>query len=245
MPYEGQTGTAPDGTRVIFRAGKVYPIEQDPQKMSPKATEDQAKANTYARLMRNAEGSYDQAVKQGYNPGGLRNSTASFFEGLPLGGLDGVGALIRDDVSDRARQAELQWSDAQLKAVSGAASPEAEVKRNVRTFFPRPGENMQDINDQKELARRVAFESAQMRAGPFSASIGDYPTAPAKPKARQPGWSQALPKPQLKAAMLFKGSKAPAGSSQNPYVPQNADEFRKLPSGSRYIDDDGSIQVKR
>ena len=62
---------------------------------------------------------------------------------------------------------------------------------------------------------------------------------------RPQGWSQALPKPQLKAAMLFKGSKAPAGSPQNPYVPQNADEFRKLPSGSRYIDDDGSIQVKR
>jgi hypothetical protein len=25
-PYEGQTGTAPDGTRVVYRGGKVYPI---------------------------------------------------------------------------------------------------------------------------------------------------------------------------------------------------------------------------
>lgn len=30
MPYEGQTGTAPDGTRVVYRGGKVYPADQDP-----------------------------------------------------------------------------------------------------------------------------------------------------------------------------------------------------------------------
>lgn len=30
MPYEGQTGTAPDGTKVVYRAGKVYPADQDP-----------------------------------------------------------------------------------------------------------------------------------------------------------------------------------------------------------------------
>ncbi len=27
MPYEGQTGTAPDGTRVVFRGGKAVPLE--------------------------------------------------------------------------------------------------------------------------------------------------------------------------------------------------------------------------
>jgi len=32
MPYEGQKGTTPDGTRVIFRGGKVYPLDQDPNK---------------------------------------------------------------------------------------------------------------------------------------------------------------------------------------------------------------------
>lgn len=87
----------------------------------------------------------------------------------------------------------------------------------------------------------------------FGAVRGDMDARPGVAEAdiqrsqgkRPQGWSQSLPKPQLKAAMLFKGSKAPAGSAQNPYVPQNADEFRKLPSGSRYIDDDGSIQVKR
>lgn len=216
MPYEGQTGTAPDGTRVIFRGGKVYPIDQDPQKMSPKATEDQAKANTYARLMRDAELSYDRAVNQGYNPGGIRNTTASFFEGLPLGGLDGVGAMIRDDVSDRARQAELQWSDAQLKAVSGAASPEAEVKRNVRTFFPRPGENMADINPQKTRARTTAFESAQMRAGPYSSTIGRYPQ------------------------MLGKGAQGSA--PDNAFDLSQGQSRTTIPAGAYYRDPQGNIR---
>ena len=245
MPYEGQTGTAPDGTRVIFRGGKVYPLDQDPQRLAPKATEDQGKGNTQALLMRKAEADYDQAVRQGYNPSSWRNSAASFLEGAPFGMLDGLGSIVRDDVSDRARQAELQWSDAQLRAVSGAAAPRDEVRTNIKTYFVRPGENMGAIGDQKRTTRAVAFEAAKSRAGELANNIGTYPVEAPKPQGRQPGWSQSLPKPQLKAAMLFKGSKAPAGSAQNPYVPQNADEFRKLPSGSRYIDDDGSIQVKR
>lgn len=141
-----------------------------------KPTEDQAKASTYARLMSDAERNYGRAVKEGYNPGSIRNATASFAEGLPFGGLDGIGAAIRDPVSDRARQAELQWSDAQLKALSGAAAPEAEVKRGVRTFFARPGESFEDIGPQKGTAREVAFTSARTRAGPLSQQSGLYPT---------------------------------------------------------------------
>lgn len=29
MPYEGQTGTAPDGTRVVYRGGKIVPVGQE------------------------------------------------------------------------------------------------------------------------------------------------------------------------------------------------------------------------
>lgn len=160
-----------------------------------KPTEDQAKALTYSKLMTNAEASYNRAVKEGYNPGGIRNTVASIAEGLPFGGLDGLGSMIRDPVSDRARQAELQWSDAQLKAVSGAASPEAEVKRGVKTFFARPGENFADISPQKEAARQVAFQSARTRAGPLSQQAGVYPgepgSAPDKPIDLSRGESRA------------------------------------------------------
>ena len=143
-----------------------------------KATEDQGKSQAFARLMSDAESSYARAVSEGYNPGSLQNSAAALAEGLPFGGLDGLGSLIRDKVGDRARQAELQWSDAQLKSVSGAASPEAEVKRGVKTYFPRPGENFQDINPQKARAREVAFTSARTRSGPLAPKVGLYPTEP-------------------------------------------------------------------
>lgn len=143
-----------------------------------KPTEDQAKALTYGRLMTDAERSYGRAVKEGYNPGNFRNTAASIAEGLPFGGLDGLGTLIRDPAGDRAKQAELQWADAQLKAVSGAASPEAEVRRGVKTFFARPGENFSDIESQKANARKVAFTSARTRAGPLSSQVGLYPGEP-------------------------------------------------------------------
>lgn len=206
---------------------------------APKITEDQGKAQTYARLMSGAENSYDRAVQEGYSPGSLRNTLASAADGLPLIG-DGLGAFVRDKASDRAHQAELQWSDAQLKAVSGAASPEAEVRRNVQTYFPRPGENFKDIEPQKQNARRTAFESAKVRAGPVGATIGDY-GKPQKPE----GWTKNLPPAQIKAAMMFKGSTAPGGTKQNPVIPTSPEEFHALPAGSYYIDTDGQVLPKK
>jgi len=141
-----------------------------------KPTEDQGKNLGYAKDMAGAEQSYQRAVQEGYNPASIRNSTAAVFEGLPFGGLDGLGALVRDPVSDRARQAELQWSDARLKAVSGAASPESEVKRGVKTYFSRPNEQFADIEPQKAAARRTAFESSRIRSGPLQTQAGLYPS---------------------------------------------------------------------
>jgi hypothetical protein len=180
--YEGQEFDNPDDPSapvLVYRAGKFFPKGMDiPASPTGKPTEDQAKALTYGKLMANAEKSYGDAVAQGYDPGGIRNTAASIAEGLPFGGLDGLGTLLRDDVSDRARQAELQWSDAQLKALSGAASPEAEVKRGVKTFFGRPGENFRTIGPQKAGARDVAFTAVRTRAGPLSSQVGLYPNEP-------------------------------------------------------------------
>lgn len=180
--YEGQefhNPNDPGAPVLVYRGGKFFQKGQDiPASPSGKPTEDQAKSLTYAKLMADAERNYGRAVGEGYNPGGIVNTIASIAEGLPFGGLDGIGTLLRDDVSDRARQAELQWSDAQLKALSGAASPEAEVKRNVKTFFARPGETFNDIGPQKRTAREVAFTAARTRAGPLQPQAGLYPNEP-------------------------------------------------------------------
>lgn len=275
MPYEGQIGTAPDGTKVVFRGGKAVPVGgggpedvsgewgQGARKLpngdivafgprggrtvlqsgelapgqnavAAKLTEDQGKAQTYARLMSGAERAYDRAVDDGYDPGAWNNVTASVLEGLPFGGLDGLGAMLRGPVGDRARQAELQWSDAQLKAVSGAASPEAEVKRGVRTFFPRPGESMSDISPQKLKARIDAFDSAKVRAGPAGKTVPAYP--------------QNLPKPIYETAERLRSQgrideKAPLGSQGNPYVARSHDVADRLPKGSYVITPEGHLGI--
>lgn len=166
MPVEGQIGRDKQtGAAVVWRGGKAVPLE------AGKLTEDQGKAQGYARMMVDAEERYKRAVAAGYDPGSIRNAAGAIAEGLPFGGLDGLGAFLRDDLGDIGRQSELQWSDAQLKAVSGAASPESEVKKNVRTFFPRPGENMATIGPEKEQARRAGFTAAMRRSGPAAAGI--------------------------------------------------------------------------
>lgn len=180
--WEGRTATNPEtGQRVMFKGGAWVPIAPGHAKL----TEDQAKSQGYAKTMADAEDRYYRAVRQGYNPTTPRNQIASFLEGLPFGGLDGLGALARDDVGDLGRQAELQWSDAQLKAVSGAASPEAEVKRGVKTYFPRPNENPFLIGPEKRQARAVAFDAARRRAGPAAREIS--PPGQAAPAQGQGG----------------------------------------------------------
>lgn len=176
-PVEGATGTdRSNGRPVVYRGGQwVYADSVG------KLTEDQGKAQTHGRLMANAEKSYQEAVGGGYDPTTPRNSLAAFLEGLPFGGLDGAGAFIRDNVSDRGRQAELMWSDAQLKAMSGAAAPEAEVKRNIKTYFTRPGQAMLSQGPQTGEARREAYESAKVRAGPASSAMRPYPGDRANP----------------------------------------------------------------
>lgn len=208
---------------------------------SQKLTEDQAKSQTYARLMRHAESSYQRALDEGYDPGSIKNAFASLLEGLPFGGLDGAAAYVRDDKGDRARQAELEWSDAQLKAVSGAASPEAEVKRNVRTYFPQAGEHLSDIRGQKDQARHTAFDSAKIRAGPAGEAVGTY-NAGAK-EHPDVGWDK-LPAPQLATARRYSGAVGRPGTARNPFVPGDDGEYNALPSKSYFVAPDGSLRMK-
>jgi hypothetical protein len=139
--------------------------------------------------MSGAETDYKRARQDGFDPGHWRNALAGFAEGvdIPYVGapLAGLGPMIRDDVSDRAQQAQMVWSDAQLKAMSGAASPPSEVRDNVAKFFPRLGENLADIEAQKEASRRAAFDSARIRSGPAGASIVPPSSGAGAPRVRK------------------------------------------------------------
>lgn len=197
-------------------------------------TEDQGKAQTYARLMAGAERNYDRAVREGYRPGSFRNTMASILEGLPFGGLDGLGAWARDDVSDRGRQAELQWSDAQLKAVSGAASPEAEVKRNVKTYFARPNENMAETGVQKKGARATAFEAARIRSGPAAKTV-------AAPRTDISLGARRAFEARYAAGKIDENK--PWGDPARPFVAKDQQTLNALPRGSYVITPEGHYAV--
>ena len=186
-----------------------------------KLTEDQGKAGGYAQLMADAEQSYQQALREGFNPTGFRAGLANFTDNIPL--MGGVGNFIRDDAGDRARQAELQWSDAQLKAMSGAASPEPEVVRNQITNFARPGQNYGYIGERLEDARRTAFESARRRAGRDLQGLA-YPDTDAGElpiRDLQPGETPEA----LAASGRVRGSdgvwRYPRDADGNPIFPEN------------------------
>lgn len=212
----------------LARRGIAVPQE------APKLTEDQGKSVGYANLMAGAERSYRQAVQDGYDPGSPKNTFAAFLDGLPFGGLDGAAAGVRDDVSDRARQAELMFSDAQLKAMSGAAAPEPEVKRNVRVFFPRPGETFKMIDPQKQAARAIAYGSARTRAGPASADVAPFPQ-------NLPDAARSRFEKMFKAGQI--DTKQPHGSRANPYVARDEDTANNLPPGSFVVMPDGRLGV--
>lgn len=141
-------------------------------------TEDQGKAGGFARDMADAEASYQVALEEGFNPTGFRAGVANFTDNIPM--MGGAGNIIRDDAGDRARQAELQWTDAALKAKSGAASPDDEVTRNNITYFARPGQNYDYLGERLEQARGVAFESSRIRAGSAAAGVSYPETGPAR-----------------------------------------------------------------
>lgn len=174
---EGSTATNPDtGDRIVYRGGKWYPVGQDPASnpADAKLTEDQGKSGEYLSLMGQAERAYRAARTDGYDPTTLRNGLANYLEGIPL--VDGMAPVVRDEVSDNGRRAEMQWSDAQLKAMSGAASPEAEVRRNARTFFPGPGQNLQSAAPAFEDGRVTAMDAVRRRAGPAGRGV-EAPTS--------------------------------------------------------------------
>ncbi len=181
---EGSTATNPTtGEKIVYRGGKWYPLNQDPASnpaAAGKLTEDQGKSGGYARLMAGAENDYLNARGDGYDPASMGNALAGFVEGIP--GLDGLAPVIRNDREDRGRRAELQFSDAQLRAQSGAAAPTAEVRRNAAILFPGWGVNLQSADGDYSRARRDAFDSARVRGGPAAANT-TFPNQAPRPAA--------------------------------------------------------------
>ena len=249
---EGQTARNPQtGQRIVYQGGKWYPYNEAtgtadiPGGGAVKLTEDQGKAQTYARLMDEAERQYGAAEAEGFDYGNPVNAIADALESpLPLVGapLGRLAPVIRSDQADKAVAARRAWLDAQLKAMTGAGQSSSEMTENPKTYFPQFGEGRGAAGNKRQM-RATAYDAARRRAGPAGSDLPEYGGAP-KSKAKPPGWTQNLPPRQLAAAKMFKGAKAAAGSRQNPFVPESLEEFKGIPAGAWVIDDDGTLFQK-
>lgn len=182
----------PDGSIVRYGPRGALTVLKPATSTDPallKLTEEQGKAAGQLRMMRDAEAKYQAALRAGYNPTSFLNRAASYVEHIPF--VDGLAPTLRPPSGDLGYQAEQQWADAQLRATSGAAATEPEVKRSRETFFPMSGEIPRDIGPIKQSSREQAFESAKSRAGPLGATAGAYRYSPDNPIDLSKGQSRS------------------------------------------------------
>lgn len=203
--------------------GQVFhPKPGTPGSAAPTMNVSQGQSTSFGMNMADAERSYLRARDNGYDPTSGQNATASIFESIPSWalGLNGMGAVIRDDVSDKGHQAERQWADAQLRSVSGAAAPEQEVRRLVSTYFPAAGMDLGSVEPQFRNARQTALTAVAARAGPGSALIKPPPVRrPITDRSRE-AYQGMVDTPAERAA--------PVGSREHPMIARDRETLVRL-----------------
>lgn len=151
-PPAGAAPVAPQGTVV---------------KPPPPLTESQGNATMYLQRMQEAEKRLATAVGGGYTPGNIRDSVAG---GTPL-----VGNFLLSERGQNYRQAQEDWVRAKLRKESGAVIADSEMKAEIKTYFPQPGDSPSTIK-QKAAARQTAMDALGSSAGPGTGRITN--TAP-------------------------------------------------------------------
>jgi len=134
-------------------------------------TEGQGKAMLYGGMMAGAERDYQRARENGYDPASARNQLAGIAGVIPFDG-DYFGRLIRDDVSDAGRQAELRWAEGNLRQLTGAAATNPEIARVAAINFDRGNDQ---LAGQRYQTREETYRGTRFAAGPGAAQLGAYP----------------------------------------------------------------------
>jgi hypothetical protein len=155
------------------------PLRPPPQDRDVRMTEAQAKAATFKSQM-------DFAERE------LRTvpiDQSKLYEQIETGLAGGWTNPVVSQQAQRARQAQEQWSEAFLRFKTGAATTKDEVRANVRTFFPQPGDGP-DVIAQKTRARAQAAKDLEFAAGGGKgggAAPAAVPAGGANPAPRTPG----------------------------------------------------------
>ena len=156
--------------------GSVYIKEKDavgkpaPATSVNKPSDGEQMAKGYHDRMVAAEKLLSGIGDKGY-PTELTNSAGS----LPFVG-DYAKRKASSASQQKYEQAQKDWVRSKLRKESGAVISEQEMKDEVRTYFPQPGDTPEVIA-QKSQARQVAIQAMRDAAGP---ALGKTPTAQPK-----------------------------------------------------------------
>ena len=127
-----------------------------------------------------AKGYHDRMVAAEKLLGGIGDKGYPTELTNSAGSLPFVGDYAKRKASSASQQkyeqAQKDWVRSKLRKESGAVISEQEMKDEVRTYFPQPGDTPEVIA-QKEQARQVAIQAMRDAAGP---ALGKTPAAQPK-----------------------------------------------------------------
>lgn len=144
-------------------------------------TESQATAALYYGMMKSASDDISNL-----DPKNLSMARISAARGGVPYVPDAVLSSIAGPDAQKYNQSALQWTEAMLRATTGATAPPDEVKRTAKTFFPQVGDSRETIK-QKDARRADMERLMAIKAGGGSALVESALTKPA-PKAIK--WDQ-------------------------------------------------------
>lgn len=120
-------------------------------------TQDQSKAAGFTSRMENAESIFKQL------PGGTTTLQTEAMGSIPIVG-DVLKRSAQTTAQQQYQQAAEDWVRAKLRKESGAVIGADEMRDEIRTYFPQPGDGPEVVR-QKERARAIAAEALQKEAG--------------------------------------------------------------------------------
>ena len=156
------TASNPTGASmpVVGPDGKPMPGKKRDQPL----TEAQSRGTLFLGQMREAEKAIE-GLKFKPETTTAQAQLASALKAKESGTVSGaVMNFAAGKEAQQYAQAAEQWSESFLRIKTGAASTRDEVLRNIRTFFPQPGDSPQVIK-QKNAARVTATKQMEIIAG--------------------------------------------------------------------------------
>lgn len=150
-----ERGNAPAGQRFTASGdlenipGAILPSQNKPP------TESERGAAGYLDRMTNAERELQAVTSSGYDAGNMRDKMTAG---------NGILNYAASDQGQQYRQQQEDWVRSKLRKESGAVIGDDEMEREIKTYFPQPGDKDTVIANKKK-SRDIAINAMRISAG--------------------------------------------------------------------------------